>query len=333
MEDLRELDLKAWCEAQTGVRQAQLEAVSGDASFRRYFRASDGRQSLIAVDCPPDKEDMTPFIAVADAYQQAGVQVPSIIAVDQQQGFMLQSDFGHILLLSKLHPRNVRQFYSRALQVLPQVMSVTETQLGPLPDYDEALLERELELFKDWLLKEHIRLDWDTSDDKIWTEFCQQMIENARQQPQVGVHRDYHSRNLMVLANDELGIIDFQDAVSGPITYDAVSLLRDCYIEWSAELVTELAQELRTQLIDNQQLAASVSSEQWQHWFDWMGLQRHTKAAGIFARLAHRDDKPGYLRDVPRTLNYLMKVSANYPELARYHQWLTDKVVPAWERQ
>lgn len=332
MEDKRELDLKAWCEAQTGVPQSQLEVVSGDASFRRYFRASDGRQSLIAVDCPPQKEDMTPFIAVADAYRSANIPVPSILAVDREHGFMLQSDFGHILLLSKLHPRNARQYYQAALAILPDVMSVTHTQLGELPAYDEALLQRELALFKDWLLQTHLKLEWTDDDQQIWSQFTQKMVNNALQQPQVGVHRDYHSRNLMVLGDDELGVIDFQDAVRGPVTYDAVSLLRDCYVEWPDELVLELSQQLRQRLIDSQQLAANVNEQQWQHWFDWMGLQRHTKAAGIFARLAHRDDKPGYLKDVPRTLGYLSRVSAGYADLSEYREWLQQRVMPAWQQ-
>lgn len=333
MEDKRQLNLKAWCEAQTGTAQPQLEVVSGDASFRRYFRATDGRQSLIAVDCPPDKEDMAPFIAVAAAYKEAGVNVPAIIAVDQQQGYMLQSDFGQILLLSKLHPRNARQYYSQALDILPDIMRVTETQFGPLPAYDEALLMRELALFKDWLVNTHLALEWTDEDDNIWSRFCQLMVSNALQQPQVGVHRDYHSRNIMVLGDEQLGIIDFQDAVLGPVTYDAVSLLRDCYIEWPADMVSELALRLRTQLIEKQQLAETVDEQQWLRWFDWMGLQRHTKAAGIFARLAHRDDKPGYLKDVPRTLNYLLRISDYYPELGDYHHWLQQRVMGAWEQR
>jgi aminoglycoside/choline kinase family phosphotransferase len=331
LEDKRQRSLKAWCEAQTGTAQPALEVVSGDASFRRYFRATDGRQSLIAVDCPPDKEDMTPFIAVADAYQQAGVKVPSVLAVDQQQGFMLQADFGQILLLSKLHPRNARQYYQQALQILPRIMQVTTTQTGQLPLYDHALLKRELELFKEWLLKTHLSLSWNADDEAVWSAFSDTMIDNALNQPQVGVHRDYHSRNIMVLADDELGIIDFQDAVKGPITYDAVSLLRDCYIEWPPAMIDELSLNLREELIAQDLLAASIDEQQWQTWFDYMGLQRHTKAAGIFARLAHRDDKSGYLQDIPRTLGYLKSVASRYVELSDYTQWLSERVIKQWE--
>lgn len=331
MEDKREVALQAWCEAQTGVAQPELEVVSGDASFRRYFRATNGEHSLIAVDSPPEKEPIATFLAVADAYADAGVNVPEVIAFDEEKGFMLQSDLGQILLLSKLHPRNARQYYEQALSILPNIMSVQRTQHGALPEFDEALLTRELSLFKDWLLETHLGFAWEPEDDRVWQTFSQHLIDNARNQPQVGVHRDFHSRNLMLLDDDSIGIIDFQDAVLGPVTYDAVSLLRDCYIEWPDEWVAELSDSLRQHLIQSNQLAAHIDAEQWQRWFDWMGLQRHTKAAGIFARLAHRDHKPGYLKDVPRTLGYLQRVSAEYPELAPYHQWLTNKVIPAWE--
>ncbi|MAO68243.1 MULTISPECIES: phosphotransferase [Idiomarina] len=331
MEDKREVALQAWCEAQTGVPQPTLEVVSGDASFRRYFRATNGKESLIAVDCPPEKEPMEPFLAVAQAYADAGVTVPEIIAADTEQGFMLQSDFGQILLLSKLHPRNARQYYQQALAALPNIMSVRSTELGELPAFDTALLKRELSLFKDWLLQTHLNLNWNNEDQEIWQQFSQQLIDNALEQPQVGVHRDYHSRNLMLLDDDSIGVIDFQDAVLGPVTYDAVSLLRDCYIEWLDEWVAELGEGLRQQLVESNHLAAQIEPEQWQHWFDWMGLQRHTKAAGIFARLAHRDHKPGYLQDVPRTLGYLQRVSANYSQLSDYNQWLEKRVIPAWK--
>lgn len=333
MEDKRELALQAWCESQTGVTQPTLEVVSGDASFRRYFRATNGRESLIAVDCPPDKEPMEPFLAVAEAYRDAGVTVPEVIAADTEHGFMLQSDFGQILLLSKLHARNARQFYEQALAALPNIMDVTNTRKGDLPKFDKALLERELGLFKDWLLGTHLTISWQPEDECIWKDFCDKMISNALSQPQVGVHRDYHSRNLMLLSGDRIGIIDFQDAVVGPITYDAVSLLRDCYIEWPDALVDELSDRLRQHLIETNRLAAQTGSDEWQHWFDLMGMQRHTKAAGIFARLAHRDKKPGYLQDVPRTLGYLERVSQRYSELEQYNAWLNERVLPAWEQQ
>lgn len=333
MENQREIQLKAWCEAVTGYAQGPLQPVSGDASFRRYFRGSDGRQSVIAVDAPPEQEPLDIFVAVAEAYRAEGVPVPEIIAEHRGKGFMLLSDLGSTLLLSKLQQENARAVYRQAIDLLPGIMVVTKTAAGALPDYDEALLQRELALFKDWLLERHLGLELSPAEDQLWADFCALMVANAQEQPQVGVHRDFHSRNLMVLDDGSLATIDFQDAVCGPVTYDLVSLLRDCYVAWPTELVQELAEYARTLLQEHNQLARTISASQWQRWFDLMGMQRHTKAAGIFARLCHRDGKDGYLNDVPRTLNYLTEVAANYPELADYQAWLNDKVLPAWQQR
>ncbi|EKE87479.1 aminoglycoside phosphotransferase family protein [Idiomarina xiamenensis] len=328
MEDQREIALQAWCEAQTGLAQQALQSVSGDASFRRYFRVQSEDNSLIAVDCPPQQEPLLPFLAIAEAYAQGNIPVPQVLAVDIEKGFMLQSDLGQTLLLSKLRRDNMRQYYAQALAMLPAIMRVQETADGPLPAYNEALLTRELNLFHDWLLEQQLSLTLDARERQLWGDFCQQMIDNALQQPTVGVHRDYHSRNLMVQPDHSLAVIDFQDAVCGPITYDAVSLLRDCYIEWPDAWVDELAQQLRTNLQAEQILASDVSATDWQRWFDYMGLQRHTKAAGIFARLAIRDGKDGYLNDVPRTLSYMIRIAARYPALQPFQQWLQRRVWP-----
>lgn len=333
MENQREIQLKAWCEAVTGYAQGPLQPVSGDASFRRYFRGSDGQRSVIAVDAPPPQERLDIFVAVAEAYRAEGVPVPEIIAEHRGKGFMLLSDLGSTLLLSKLQRDNARELYRQAIDLLPGIMTVVKTAEGPLPAYDEALLQRELALFKDWLLERHLGLELSPTEEQLWEDFCELMVNNAQEQPQVGVHRDYHSRNLMVLNDGSLAAIDFQDAVLGPVTYDLVSLLRDCYVAWPTELVQELAEYTRRLLQENNQLARTVSAEQWQRWFDLMGIQRHTKAAGIFARLCHRDGKDGYLNDVPRTLNYLVEVAAAYPELAQYHSWLNERVLPAWQQQ
>lgn len=325
----RELALQAWCEAQTGYPQERLEAVSGDASFRRYFRTSDGVRTLIAVDAPPPHEALQSFIAIAEQYAQAGVPVPGVIAADSEQGFMLLTDLGSTLLLGELNEQSMTHWYQRALIDLPAIMSVTATAVGDLPRYDEALLRRELSLFPDWLLQRHLGLTLSATEQQLWQQFADHMVANALAQPQVGVHRDYHARNMMVVGPQQLAYIDFQDAVVGPITYDAVSLLRDCYVRWPTQQVEQLSEFLRQQLQQQRYLSAAVSADQWRHWFDWMGLQRHSKAAGIFARLYHRDGKSGYLADIPRTLGYLVDISANYAELSNYHQWLQDRVLPA----
>jgi len=329
VENQREIQLKAWCEAVTGYRQGPLQPVSGDASFRRYFRGSDGIRSVIAVDAPPAQEPIDTFIAVAQAYQGAKVPVPEVIAAHKEKGFMLLTDLGSTLLISKLQQATAATYYREAIALLPQIMTVTDTEMGPLPPYDRALLERELALFKDWLLEQHLGLELSADELALWDRFCALMVDNALGQPTVGVHRDYHARNIMVLAQDRLATIDFQDAVQGPITYDLVSLLRDCYVMWPRKMVNDLAAETYQLMVDKKLLSAEISLAQWLHWFDWMGLQRHTKAAGIFARLYLRDGKDGYLNDIPRTVQYLVDVAAGYPELADYHQFLQSRVVPA----
>lgn len=329
MNEQREIQLQAWCEAVTGYRQQRLQPVSGDASFRRYFRTSDGHRSLIAVDAPPPQESLQPFIAIAQAYAEQGVNVPEVIAADEKQGFMLLSDLGSTLLLSELTEASMSGWYSKALADLTAIMRVQNTELGSLPNYDEALLRRELDLFHDWLVGIHLGLSLSQKEKAMWANFCEVLTSNALEQPQVGVHRDYHARNIMVQAAKKLAYIDFQDAVRGPITYDAVSLLRDCYVRWPHDSVQQLSQDLYAQLQHQQLLPVAVSAERWQRWFDLMGMQRHTKAAGIFARLYHRDGKTGYLQDIPRTVDYLYDIAGFYPEFDDYRHWLAERVQPA----
>lgn len=329
MKQQRELELQAWCEAVTGYSQQQLQAVSGDASFRRYFRTSDGQRSLIAVDAPPPQESLQPFMAIAAAYAEQGLAVPQIIAADEAKGFMLLSDLGSTLLLSELTEQSMSQWYSYALTDLTQIMQVLQTSEGSLPAYDETLLRREIALFHDWLVNTHLQLKLEGDEQLMWQGVSDLLTENALEQPQVGVHRDFHARNIMVQPQQKLAYIDFQDAVIGPITYDAVSLLRDCYVRWPAAQVRQLSLDFYRQLQQQQLLHPEVSEQQWQRWFDLMGMQRHTKAAGIFARLYHRDGKSGYLGDIPRTVDYLYSVAENYPEFADYRRWLATKVQPA----
>lgn len=337
MNDQRELQLQAWCEAVTGYRQQRLQSVSGDASFRRYFRASDGHRSIIAVDAPPPQESLQPFMAIAQAYADAGVNVPAVIAADEQQGFMLLTDLGSTLLLSEVTELNMEAWYGLALDDLVAIMQVQETELGALPAYDDALLRRELSLFHDWLIEEHLGLTLSSSEREIWQHLCDTLTENALQQPQVGVHRDYHARNIMVQRvpspDKKLAYIDFQDAVIGPITYDTVSLLRDCYVRWPNASVQQLSDALFQRLQHDQLLTPDITLAQWQRWFDLMGMQRHTKAAGIFARLYHRDGKSGYLQDIPRTVDYLYDIAGQYPEFADYRRWLAERVQPALQAQ
>lgn len=322
MTDRRKQQLADWLEETIVVPNGALEMVSGDASFRRYFRYPHADHWLIAVDAPPPQESLQPFMAIAARYQQQGLKAPRVHAYDEEAGFMVLDDFGDRLLFEGLVDEAAAlTLYQQALAQLPAIMRATDTELGALPEYDRALLERELGLFYDWLITEHLGMQLTVTQRQVWRAGCELLIESALQQPQVGVHRDYHSRNIMLCDDQEaLGVIDFQDAVLGPITYDAVSLLRDCYVKWPDQLVADGVAFLHQRLQTEGLLSDETDLAEFTVWFDLMGMQRHLKAAGIFARLWHRDGKPGYMADVPRTLTYILEVSARYPKLAEFHQ-------------
>jgi aminoglycoside/choline kinase family phosphotransferase len=320
--------LAEWLSDQTGAPDVKLETVSGDASFRRYFRFYHQGRALIAVDAPPAQEDSLPFVNIARAYLVAGIRVPRLYHLDLQHGFMCLEDFGDNLLLAQLNEQTATAFYTAALSVLPEVMQVTNVAGHPLPPFDKALLQREIDLFTNWLLERHLQLSLSEKETQILNNVFTQLIDNALAQPQVGVHRDYHSRNLMVLENGELGIIDFQDAVVGPITYDAVSLLRDCYIQWPDDFVYSSLEDFRNQLVEDN-LLRQVDEHQFRRWFDLMGMQRHIKASGIFCRLNYRDGKSGYLADVPRTVGYIAAVGRQYEAFLPFVAFLEQRVLPA----
>lgn len=326
----RQQKLEHWLNTQSLTPDGELLVVSGDASFRRYFRYLHQGHWYIAVDAPPPQESLQEFLAIAAAYQQAGVPVPKVHAYNKEDGFMILEDLGDDLFYSHLQDeRSARDYYTQALDLLPGVMRTIRSQDGQLPSYSDELLQTELSLFSDWLLERHLQLRLSPTELDSWLATCALLIDNATQQPQVGVHRDYHSRNIMCVEPSGLALIDFQDAVLGPVTYDAVSLLRDCYLSWPDELVCELSEHLYQRLQTEQILQSDTSLQQWQRWFDLMGIQRHCKAAGIFARLCHRDGKLNYLADVPRTLNYIIEVSAKYPELSDFHRLLKERIEPA----
>ncbi|MCH1919128.1 phosphotransferase [Shewanella sp. A3A] len=326
LSDPRFLHLQQWL-AEFFGSPAQLNLISGDASFRRYFRVQQGQQHYIVADSPPQKVDNQPFIALANAYLAAGIKVPNIVAVNQQQGFILQQDCGDTQLLSLLNEQNVSHWYQQALAILPKIATVTASDIGPLPDYDAAFVERELAIFPEWLLNEHWHISLSARDQQMLQQSFALLVDNALAQPKVGMHRDFHSRNLMVM-DGELAVIDFQDAVLGPITYDAVSLLRDCYVRWPDAIVDTLLVHFYQQCVAQQQLSAAVSLTQFRRWFDLMGLQRHIKAAGIFARLLHRDGKSGYIKDIPLTLQYIVDICRRYPELQALGDWVDEQLLP-----
>lgn len=288
----------------------ELTPASEDASFRRYFRVTFQDETRIVMDAPPDKEDVTPFIHIAQRLEQHGLHVPHIYEIDLEQGFLLLSDLGSTSYLSVLNDDTVESLYGSALQAL---LKIQDTSVAELPLYNEELLHREMDLFREWFLGEHLDLQLDRLLNARMETIYEDLIAVVLQQPRVFVHRDYHSRNLMVCPDNNPGIIDFQDAVIGPVTYDLVSLLRDCYIDWPRSRVESWALSYRDQAVAAG-LMNACSDEQFLRWFDLMGVQRHLKAIGIFARLNHRDGKPGYLNDIPRTLAYVHEVSSRHPE-------------------
>ncbi|WP_235202298.1 aminoglycoside phosphotransferase family protein [Methylobacter tundripaludum] len=298
--------------------------ASSDASFRRYFRVCTPEQQFIVMDAPPDKENIEPFIRIAKLLTQSQINVPSIFQQNLTDGFLLLEDFGSQCFLDQLNEATAADLYQTAFDSLFKLQTQTSIQNSGLPSYDEPLLHRELAIFDEWFLGQLLDIQIPSA---VWETVRALLTTSALEQPSTCVHRDYHSRNLMVLDSDSPGVIDFQDAVIGPITYDLVSLLRDCYIAWPEQQV----EQWRFNYFERLQQADLIgcSPAQFKRWFDLMGLQRHLKAIGIFSRLHLRDGKSNYLGDIPRTLNYVTSVCAAYPELAGFNDFLHEQVLPA----
>ncbi len=308
--------LKDWIARVLGAGRFDIRPASADASFRRYFRVTAGPRSLIAMDAPPDKGDMHSYVAIARRFHALGLNVPEVLEENHDLGFFLITDLGDQLYLRHLSDLTVERLYGDAMGALVvlQAGSFTQTTGKFLPDYDEPLLRREMEIFREWYLGRHLGLKLAAGQQTALEETFTFLARAALTQPRVWVHRDYHSRNLMVTGRNNPGILDFQDAVLGPVTYDLVSLLRDCYIAWPRERVEDWVKGYH-ELALQSGIPAGDDDNRFLRWFDLMGVQRHLKATGIFARLNHRDGKPGYLGDIPRTLGYVQQVSARYPEL------------------
>ena len=293
-----------------------LEPASADASFRRYFRVtfSDGSTQIV-MDAPPEHEDCRPFLKVAKLFHDAGVHVPEVYAEDLKLGFLLLSDLGNTTYLNVLDTTTAPGLYRDANAALVEIQRISRP--GILPDYDRALLERELKLFPDWYVAKHLGTTLSPEQDAVLRGVFETLLANNLAQPKVFVHRDYHSRNLMVIdgaypANP--GIIDFQDAVYGPITYDLVSLYRDAYISWDEQ--QELDFVIRYwEMARKAGLPVEANFDMFYRDYEWMGAQRQIKVLGIFARLCHRDGKDGYLKDMPRVMAYLRRTCERYGEL------------------
>ena len=324
--DLRTITMTDWIENDLLMEISSCEIASSDASFRRYFRVLSDRNSYIVMDAPPDKENIEPFIRVAKLLMEANVNVPIIYQQNQEDGFLLLEDFGSVCLLDQLNIQTVGIWYQSACDALFNLQTSVSVTECTLPHYDETLLERELSIFEDWFL--HKLLDIQ-APSFLWDSVKELLISSALSQPVVCVHRDYHSRNLMVLEQDSLGVIDFQDAVVGPITYDLVSLLRDCYVACPESEIEQWMHNYFDRLLKAGLINCTLL--QFRRWFDLMGMQRHLKAVGIFSRLHLRDGKSTYLQDIPRTLNYVISVCGKYPELVEWGAYLEYQVLPKFE--
>jgi len=312
MDSTREQELTRWL-SDKGYDGSSLSILSADASFRQYYRVNKNNISYAVMDCPPEDESLDTFLKITDKLQQAKLNVPEIFDCDLTKGFLVITDFGDDLYSKKLNDETVYCLYTDALEAIVKMQ--TKVDCTGLKDFD-SFYEDENNLFLDWFLKKHLKIELDsTSSSQINTEFNK--INNILKSiPKTFVHRDYHSRNLLVTDLNNPGIIDYQDAVMGPVTYDLVSLLKDCYVTWNDGLVEDMLESFFTRMKSD--TINNISD--FRYWFEITGLQRHIKAIGIFSRLNYRDGKSSYLQDIPRTYAYMDKVLNKYKELSTLNE-------------
>lgn len=305
-----------WTRRMLGDATLTLESASADASFRSYWRTLHGGHSWVVMDSPPAQEDPRPWLEIGARLSAAGLHVPAVHAQDMERGFLLIEDLGSQLYLPALNEDSVDALYADAMDALLRMQR--DVSVAGMQPYDHAFLQRELEIMPEWFLRRHLGYtpeceEWDVLEMAFTT-----LLHSALAQPRCFVHRDYHSRNLLITADNNPGIIDFQGALHGPITYDLASLLRDCYIVWDRARVEAWVETYRLRLQTAGLIATGVDRERFLRWFDLIGLQRHIKVLGIFCRLCYRDGKQGYLDDLPRVYDYVIDVAVRYPELTDF---------------
>ena len=336
----RQSALLAWLAvAQPGLNTDTLTLVAGDASPRHYYRLEAAatrngqRRTFIAVDSPPSEKNPE-FMAIQKLLSQAGVRVPEVVATDLELGFLLLEDLGDDLLLPALSDYSAGAWYAKAFGALDRMASIPCESAG-IPCYDRTQLMTELNLFRDWFVTQLLAISWTDEAAAVFNGLCSDLVSSALAQPTVVVHRDFHSRNLMCLPSGELAVIDFQDAVIGPVTYDPVSLLKDCYIPWPRRRQLAWLQSYQ-QALEEKHRVESHDFAQWVVWFDLMGLQRHIKVLGIFSRLCLRDGKAAYLNDLPLVMAYVRSVLSLYapqqPNVSAFHHWF-EALLPIIQRQ
>jgi N-acetylmuramate 1-kinase len=322
-----------WVSAGLRLAPRAIEPASSDASFRRYFRVfcgsgSPGASTFIVMDAPPGKEDVRPYVKVSRLLEAMGVHVPHIHEMDAERGLLLLEDLGSTQYLTRLNAGDDPDaLYGDALSALADIQVKGREAAAELAPYDREALLREMGLLPEWFMGRHLALSLSAAEQSAIADAFEFLVVEALAQPKVFVHRDYHSRNLMVTAERNPGVIDFQDALAGPIGYDLVSLLKDCYISWPRERVERWVSGYRARLVKRGGPGGRDERE-FLRWFDLIGVQRHIKVLGIFARLWYRDGKPGYLADLPLTLEYVRDTCARYPELAALSQVVGQHFVP-----
>ncbi|MEP7244024.1 MAG: phosphotransferase [Gammaproteobacteria bacterium] len=330
-----------WVSTGLGLQPHAIEPASADASFRRYFRVFCGGtgsgipgsgRTFIVMDAPPGKEDVRPYLKVSHLLESLGVHVPHVHETDVARGLLLLEDLGSTLYLARLHAGDdPESLYGDALKALADIQVKGQGAAAELAPYDREALLREMGLMPEWFCTRHLGLALPAADQAAIANAFEFLIAEAALQPKVFVHRDFHSRNLMVAPAGNPGVIDFQDAVCGPLGYDLVSLLKDCYISWPRERVERWVRGYRALLVSRGG-PAGRDDRQFLRWFDLIGVQRHIKVLGIFARLWYRDGKAGYLRDLPLTLEYVRDTCRRYPELAGLSKLVEQHFVPGLER-
>lgn len=330
--DARLALVRHWLTADLGMRPESVEPASSDASFRRYFRAFLPGQTFVIMDAPPDKEDVRPYLKVTGLLESLGVHVPHVHQADIARGLLLLEDLGTTQYLQRLNAGDdPDRLYGDALYALAEIQTRGTQAARELAPYDREPLARELALMPEWFCRRHLELALSDSENQIVADAFEFLIAEALMQPLVFVHRDFHSRNLMVMNERNPGVIDFQDALRGPIGYDLVSVLKDCYIGWPRQRVENWVSGYRN-LIRSRGGPGGRDDREFLRWFDLIGLQRHIKVLGIFARLWYRDGKSGYLRDLPLVLEYVRDTAWRYPELANFAALVERRFVPELPR-
>ncbi|GAA0911527.1 N-acetylmuramate/N-acetylglucosamine kinase [Rothia nasimurium] len=314
----------AWARHATGLPSLDLEPASADASFRSYWRGYVDGQPVIVMDSPPEKENPAPWVEIGKRLHGAGLHTPTVMVADLEQGFLLIEDLGTRTFLPELNEGTVDALYGEALDALLRMQMHVDT--SGLPAFDHAWQTMEMELMPSWLLEKHLGVslacgDWDVIENAFST-----IMRTIAEQPRAFMHRDYHSRNLLVTEERSPGVIDFQGAMSGPITYDLASLLRDAYIVWDNEQVEGWVEAYRLRLLDARMLDETVDTDRFRRWFDLTGLQRHIKILGLFCRLCYRDGKPGYLADLPRVLRYVLDTARRHADTAPLADLIEAKI-------